>query len=139
MLTSLQTRKLTRLFVVLDTDRDNALERSDYDEIAGNLAKIRGWHRGSPEYASLDALFTRTWEELKRLADTSGDGKVGLREFLDFHDLMLGTPALHEPITTATVDLLFDAFDRNRDGHVSLDDFRMFFAAYRIRDRAVAD
>ncbi|MGH9385168.1 MAG: EF-hand domain-containing protein [Vicinamibacterales bacterium] len=139
MLTPLQTRKLTRLFVVLDADRDNALERSDYDEIVANLAKIRGWSRGSAEYAVLEALYIRIWEELKRLADTSGDGRVGLREFLDFHDLMLGTSALHEQITLATVDLLFQAFDRDQDGYVSLDDFRMFFAAYRIRDRAVAD
>lgn len=139
MLTPLQTKKLTRLFVVLDADNDHVLERSDYEAIVANLAKIQGWARGSQEYAQLEALYLRIWDELKRLADTNGDGNVGQKEFLDFHDLMLGTPVLHEQITLATVDLLFGAFDRDQDGSVSRDDFRMFFAAYRINDRAVAD
>jgi Ca2+-binding EF-hand superfamily protein len=139
MLTPLQTKKLTRLFIVLDVDRDYTLERSDYDDVVANLAKIRGWTRGSPDYAVLEDLYIRTWEELQRLADKSGDGKVGLREFLDFHDLVMSTPELQEQITSATVDLLFRAFDRDQNGYVSVDDFRMFFAAYRIRDRAVAD
>src|SRR5262245_11456527 len=139
MLTPMQNAKLTRLFVVLDADRDQKLERADFEEIVANLAESRGWLRGSHEYTVLESLYMRIWDDVKRLADSSGDGAVGLREFLTFHDHLLGSATLHQQVTMATVDVLFKAFDRDHDGHISIDDFRMFFAAYRIRDPGVAD
>src|SRR5262245_27991689 len=63
MLSPLQKAKLTRLFAVLDGDQDQKLERSDYEQIVANLAKIRGWQRGSLEYNVLEALYLRIWDE----------------------------------------------------------------------------
>ena len=139
MLTDFQKKKLGRLFAVLDADHNNQLERRDYTEVVSNLVRIHGWSRGSKEYSTAEALYLGIWDKLKALADANGDGKVSLEEFLEFHAQMLSTPEMYQQITVGTVDLLFEAFDRDRDGHLMRDDFRDFFDAYRIQDHAAAD
>jgi Ca2+-binding EF-hand superfamily protein len=138
MLTDFQKKKLSRLFAVLDSDHNNKLERSDYTTVVANLAKIHGWAPGSPQYAQTEELYLTIWDNLQMLADQNSDKQVSLEEFLQFHAQMLGTPELYEQITVGTVNLLFDAFDRDQDGTLSRDDFRDFFDAYGIRDK-VAD
>jgi Ca2+-binding EF-hand superfamily protein len=136
MLTDFQKKKLSRLFAVLDADHNNQLERSDYVAVVSNLSRIHGWTPGSPEYLKAEGLYLTIWDGLKALADQDGDGKVTVQEFLEFHALMLSTPEMYQEITVGTVDLLFEAFDRDRDGNLSRDDFRDFFDAYGIRDKA---
>ena len=138
MLTDFQRKKLSRLFDVLDTDGNKQLEREDYTRVIANLARIHGWAPGSPPYAQAEELYLTIWDNLQMLADQNSDKKVGLEEFLQFHAQMLNTPELYEQITVGTLDLLFDAFDRDQDGTLSRDDFRDFFDAYGIRGK-VAD
>jgi Ca2+-binding EF-hand superfamily protein len=59
-----------------------------------------------------------------------------MQEFFEFHAQMLSTPEMYEQITVGTVDLLFEAFDRDHDDHLVRDDIRDFFDAYGIQDRA---
>ena len=139
MLTDFQKKKLGRLFAVLDADHNNQLERSDYTDVVSNLASLHGWKEGSTEYSKVETLYLTIWGNLKALADANADGKVSLEEFLEFHAMMLSTPEMYEQITVGTVELLFEAFDRDSNGHLSRDDFRDFFASYRIRDHAAAD
>lgn len=139
MLTDLQKKKLGRLFSVLDADHNGQLERSDYAAVVSNLARIHRWESGSKEYSAVETLYLTIWGNLKALADVNNDGQVSLEEFLEFHAQMLTTPELYDQITVGTVDLLFEAFDRNQDGHISRDDFGDFFDAYGIRDQAMTD
>ena len=136
MLTDFQKKKLSRLFAVLDADHNGRLERKDYTDVVSNLARIHGWVRGSKEYSSAEALYLQIWDSMKALADANGDGKVSTQEFFEFHAQMLSTPEMFEQITVGTVDLLFEAFDRDRDGHLMREDFRDFFDAYGIQDEA---
>ena len=139
MLSDLQKKKLGRLFKVLDTDHNGVLERNDYTTVVSNLARTNGWQPGSEEYSAVETLYMTIWGNLKALADVNNDGQVSFQEFVDFHDQMLSTPEMYDQITVGTVDLLFEAFDRNRDGQFSRDDFRDFFTGYGITDQAAAD
>ena len=139
MLSDLQKQKLGRLFNVLDSDHNGRLEKSDYDTVVSNLAKIHGWQPGSPEHSELEGLYMTIWGNLKALADADNDGQVTPDEFMQFHAQMLSTPDMYDQITIGTVDLLFEAFDANRDGFLSREDFGNFFAAYNIKDQAVTD
>ena len=139
MLTDLQKKKLGRLFAVLDSDHNNQLERDDYTAVVFSLARIHGWKAGSSEYSAVETLYLTIWGNLKALADVNNDGQVSLDEFLEFHTQMLSDPDMYEQITVGTVDLLFEAFDRNHDGYLSREDFGDFFDAYGIRDQGAAD
>jgi len=136
MLTDFQKKKLSRLFEVLDADHNKQLERKDYTDVVANLARIHGWVRGSKEYSAAESLYLQIWDSLKALADANGDGKVTSEEFFEFHAQMLSTPEMYEQITIGTVELLFEAFDRDRDDHLMRDDVRDFFDAYGIQDEA---
>lgn len=134
MLSDLQKKKLRRLFAVLDADHNDQLERKDYTDVVQNLARIHGWVRGSKEYSTAEALYLGIWDRLKALADANGDGRVSPEEFFQFHSQMLSTPEMYDQITVGTVDLLFSAFDRDGDGHLTRDDIGDFFDAYGIQD-----
>jgi Ca2+-binding EF-hand superfamily protein len=139
MLTDFQKKKLGRLFTVLDSDHNNQLERNDYTAVVSNIARIHGWKAGSKEYSAIESLYLTIWGNLKALADVNNDGQVSLEEFLEFHTQMLSTPDMYEQITVGTADLLFEAFDRNHDEHLSHDDYRDFLDAYGIRDQAAVN
>lgn len=139
MLTDFQKKKLGRLFAVLDSDHNGQLERNDYTTIVANLARIHGWQPGSPEYSAVESLYMTIWGNLKALADVDNNGQVSMDEFVDFHSQMLSTPEMYDQITIGTVDILFEAFDRNGDGKLSREDFGDFFSAYNILDKAVTD
>ena len=139
MLSDLQKKKLRRLFAVLDADHNNLLERKDYTDVVANLARIHGWAPGSKEYATAEELFLGIWGKLKMLADANNDGRVTFEEFLQFHAQMVTMPEMYEELTVGTADLLFDGFDRDRDGQISRDDFYVFFDTYGINDHAAAD
>jgi Ca2+-binding EF-hand superfamily protein len=138
MLTDFQKKKLGRLFNALDSDGNGQLERNDYTKIVENLARIDGWQSGSEEYAALEALYMTIWGNLKALADIDNNGQVSLDEFLDFHAQMLSSPEMFDQLTIGTLELLFDPFDRDRDGNISPQDFAQFFSAYGI-DQSAAD
>jgi hypothetical protein len=46
---------------------------------------------------------------------------------------------MYDQITVGTVDLLFEAFDSNRDEQLSAADFRNFFDAYGISEQGASD
>lgn len=139
MLTDLRKTKMARLFHVIDADRNGVLDRSDYEIIAGNVAAARGWQPGSPERAALVASYVAVWNELKRLADADGDGKVQQREHAAFHERLLSEPGGFERVPGAMAAVLVEAFDQDRDGVLSAGDLRAFFAAYRITDKDAAE
>jgi hypothetical protein len=139
MLSDLQKKKLHRLFAVLDSDHNGQLERSDYTTIVSNLAQFHDWKSGSPEYSAVETLYMTIWGNLKALADANNDGQVSPDEFMEFHAQMLSTPEMYDQITVGTVDLLFEAFDSNRDQQLSAEDFRNFFEAYGIREQGASD
>jgi Ca2+-binding EF-hand superfamily protein len=136
MLTDFQKKKLGRLFAVLDADHNGQLEESDYSTVVSKLAQVNGWKQGSAEFASLEKLYLTIWGNMKALADQNNDGQVSLQEFLEFHSLMLSTPEMYDQITIGTLELLFDPFDRDNDGHLSPDDLRQFYRGYGIESAA---
>lgn len=139
MLSDLQKKKLGRLFAVLDSDHNGVLEKSDYTRVISNLAALHNWKSGSPEYSALEKLYLTIWENLRALADVDNDGQVTFSEFMDFYAQMLSSPEMYGEITIGIVELLFEAFDRNRDGQLSRNDFGEFFEAYGIDQGAAGE
>src|SRR3954463_8856388 len=134
MLSDLRKKKLGRLFTVLDSDHDGILQKSDYARVVSNLAKMNSWPSDAPEYTALENLYQNVWGNLQTLADVDNDGEVTFNEFLDFHAQMLATREMYQTLTAGTLDLLFNAFDRNRNGSLSRIDFGELFEAYGISD-----
>src|SRR5689334_22710456 len=118
MLTDLQRRKLTRMFRHLDADRDDVLDRGDYDRICGGLLRVLAAAPGSDEAAEITASYATEWAELQAEADRDG-GRVTLEGWLAYRALQLGGPDAFEVMIDPYVETVFTLLDRDHDGRLS--------------------
>ena len=65
MLTDLQTAKLTHIFNIIDFDRNGTIEKDDFEAIGENLAIIRDFDYGSPDFDRVMALSLGIWDNLE--------------------------------------------------------------------------
>jgi len=155
MLSELMTKKLTRHFQFQDSNDDGFVEEADWEQCAKNLAALRGWGPDSAEYKSILAQHLDIWTTNWQPADSDGDGKVSLQEYLELTDQI---KAGNQPSAEAEeknkedakskksyLDRLFELFgtifdtiDRNSDGKIDLDDYKDYFKAWGV-DEALAE
>lgn len=93
MLTDLQTRKITRAFQLADMDHDGALEKSDYEQYAAQMAHSFDVAADSSAYQILLQKIMSDWE-MSRTMLSKDDDKITLQEFLAFHDGVINSPML---------------------------------------------
>ena len=82
MLSETMQKKLTNHFHVRDLDKDGFVAREDWEQCARNLAEIRRWKTGSPDYEEVVSKHVQIWTTFWEPADLDSDGKVGLDEYL---------------------------------------------------------
>ncbi len=130
-LTAFQTRKLTVLFKVLDIDGDGALDQDDHVVLLNNLAAVRGWALGSPEYESFVNRMAFVWRELATNADPRRTGRISLEDWLIYNAELLDGRLEPNAVLMAATTIL-EVIDKNGDGRVSLPEYKLFFHVYGI-------
>lgn len=133
MVTEFQKTKLKKLFWAYDWDGDEYIELEDFEIAIENLRRASGAPEGSPAIKNLREGFLANWEELKKEADTNGDGKVSLSEWYAHNTRQLESPGGYEFIGKSLVDIIFSLFDKNNDNRFSLAEYKDFCWAYRLR------
>lgn len=132
MLSEFLKKKLTRYFHLRDLDQDGLVEQGDWEQSARNLAEIRGWEPGSPEYEDLIAKHAHLWNTFWKPADLDNDGKVSLDEYLDLTRAQRkqGSFALH--VISDLFGAIFDIIDLDGDGQIASQDYRLYFKAWGL-------
>ena len=131
MLTELQFRKWTRLFQVYDANGNGTIERADLEQNFNNVAAAGNITPGTPLYGIMHARFVENWEKMQKAADLNNDGKIELQEWLEYVDRQLANPGDYQEMV-ATVGRMFDLFDLNGDGIVSLEEYKAFYRCWRL-------
>ena len=130
MLSPLQERKISRMFDVLDVDRDGFLSPADTDRVVLRLAKQRNWTQGGPEHRALRQAYEPAVHALDPFRDSAG--RVDLANYLRYHSGMLEVPHAYQQAIRGVADLVFDALDADDDGRVTETEMGQFFRAYSI-------
>ena len=130
MLTGLLKRKFTRYFNVLDYDQNGVIEQEDFEAVALKLAQVRNWAPGSPGHQTCRAAMLSIWQHLQPFADTAG--RISLEEWLQTEEDAIATDENYAQYVTPVAAGLFDLVDEDGDGVINVQEYRNFFAGYRI-------
>lgn len=130
MLSPLQDRKISRMFDVLDVDRDGFLSPADTDRVVGHLVAQRGWTEGGPEHRALREAYGPGVQALAPFRDPAG--RVTHEAYLRYHQTMLNSPGAYQATIRRLAELVFEVLDSDGDGRVSEQELRNFYAAYSI-------
>jgi len=151
MPSELMTRKLTKHFQFQDLNGDGLVEKADWEQCAKNLAAIREWDSDSAEYKSILAQHLDIWKNNWQPADSDGDGKVSLAEYLELADqLKSGFRSSSDEKETEPgktyLDRLFELFgaifdtiDHDGDGRIDLDNYKGYFNAWGVDESLAGD
>lgn len=139
MLTPLQTNKLERFFYILDFDRNGIIEKGDFEAIAENLCILWGLKEGENEYEKVLARFRSDWDKFNFYVNDN-TGKASWEDWKRFGEKVIlgGDKELFSTYVESFTGELFDNFDTDRDGYISLEEFIDLFVAYRIEVRYAA-
>jgi Ca2+-binding EF-hand superfamily protein len=124
------TRKLKKGFERLDTSGDGVLDRADFVGAGERCARAFDLDPASPVAARMIEAWETTWNDMIKPMDTDGDGRVTFEEFnAALGDRMNAEPRGYERFIEPTLDLILDISDRDHDGWLTLEDFRLTYRA----------
>jgi Ca2+-binding EF-hand superfamily protein len=132
MLTALQNRKLLKLFCMYDGDRDGFLVKKDFENVASRLCTVKNLGSRSPKSMMLQERMVTAWKDLVKKADSSGDKKISLDEWLEYHDGVLSDRDTYTQEVQSVMKLIFDVFDTDGDGTICEQEWAELFQVYNI-------
>lgn len=138
MLSRIMTQKLTRHFHFQDSNKDGFVERADWERCAQRLADLRSLSLDAPEYDALRKMHVEIWMKYWLPADSDGDGKVSLQEYLDLTDQLKTAKKLSMEMLLDLFGTIFDTIDLDGDKKITLDDYKSYFRAWGV-DESLAD
>jgi len=137
MLTPLQKKKLVHYFNVLDFDKSGTLEKADFLNIGENLSILWGFKEGTPEYETSIDRCRGTWAGFRNFIGKSDESHATIEEWIQFADQVVvnGDEELYEKHVNKVMREIFNLFDLDGDGYISLNEYIDLFMAYRIEIR----
>src|SRR6187401_3455324 len=94
MISPVQGKKISRMFEVLDVDRDGYLTLADRERVIHALLRERGWPQGGPEHQKLRQAYGPMSEAMDAFRDSAG--RVDRGTYLSYHDAMLNAPGAYD-------------------------------------------
>ncbi|MEQ6122426.1 EF-hand domain-containing protein [Reichenbachiella sp. MALMAid0571] len=134
MLTPLQKRKQIHFFQILDFDRNGLIQRKDFEDIAENLSVIRSLDRNSKDHKFIRNLSLSIWNNMKKHVNAT-DGNLDM--WLTFMDSFVinSNNEWYDQYVKGMTQTVFDVFDTDRNGYISLDEYLDLFIGLRIEVR----
>ncbi len=137
MLSEFQHQKMIHFFSMLDYTKNGKLTIEDFLAIAENLCVLWRYREGSEEYDNVMAKCKKTWHDLTKIMSHPLVDEITHQDWLKFVDQFIvnGEEGHYEMYVENFVNEIFDYFDLNGDGLISIEEFVDMFMAYHIEIR----
>lgn len=132
MLSNLQRRKVTLLFLILDRDENGYIERWDFQRVAHDLAAIRDHTRYSDEYREFQTIFMAIFESIQQMMDSNNNQQVELPEWVAYFERVLDDTNQYAERVAPLASGIFTLLDHDGDGAIQVEEFRHFTQVYRL-------
>ena len=135
MISEFQRKKLVYFFGLYDLNKNGYLQLEDFTDIAEKLCEKLEYKEGSKHHEFLVrktvALFYRLLTDIPH-AEESKIYIDGWLKFFDKEIISKGREENLEEYIELIIGYLFDLFDENHDGYISLDEYKQVFEIYGI-------
>ncbi|WP_149030787.1 MULTISPECIES: EF-hand domain-containing protein [Moorena] len=139
MLSELQKQRLPRLFAMYDADNNGFIESADFDQFLKSYSQFRSWAPGSPQYDSIQSKLTSRWNTMQKFADTNGDNKISLDEWLVYMDNILNDPEAYEAQLHGIAALAFSVFDVDGNEQLDLEEYKQYFRVHNLDENSAKE
>ena len=127
-------KKVTHYFkTVLDQDRNGILDENDFIEIGESMCILWAFKPMTDDYNRVMDQCKENWVMFKKHFE-SESGNADVDHFLKFFDKILspGNEKMYRDFITDAVGDVFDSFDLNKDGVISINEYVDMFMCYHI-------
>lgn len=139
MLTELQTRKLTRGFILFDLDQNGVMDRQDCELVVRATTHAMGYAPGSAEYTTYYNEYMTGWDALLVVGDSDGDQKLTLAEFCIAYDKLMAQPEQFDAVILGFVKTAITLWDSNQDGKVSEEEYKNYLLSVQVTEKEASD
>jgi len=135
MPSKLQLAKLHHFFNILDYNRNGILQEGDFTEVGINMCEVLGIEKDSEKYADIIDRSKRLFKQMLHDMGLSNQSEIPLDKWIEFFTTYVyntkDTSHLKNYILLITL-YVFDVFDQNNDGTLSVDEYIDMFTIYHI-------
>lgn len=139
MLSDLLTRKYTRLFSILDIDRDGFINQADYERVSRLCAVLSGFGPDTNESKLLVEWFTSAWGRLQSTLAMGQRDRLSLEEYLRIHQSFHVEQERFQIGFRPGIEFLFTLADKNGDGRLDEQDLVRIGQAFSIDALSVSE
>ena len=136
MSTSFVQKKLALAFSAYDVTKDNAVDRSDFVEIAARLSSANGHAAGSDAHRKIEEQMLLFWSAFEAVANKP---QLTLDDWIHCEETLTADRAQYRQMLEGTIGQLFSLLDVNHDGKLSLDEYRAFLQVHSRDDSNAAE
>lgn len=123
-LSGVQRQKINHLFDIIDVNYSGTVDESDFRNLLLSLTNARHLLTKPHQHSNLEHALMSIWEQLRRMGDTSFDGRIDREEWLRFFSHALSDEVFYAGLLRPLEKALIDLIDTNGDGRISHTDYR---------------
>ena len=134
MLTSLQSQKLRHFFNILDQGKNGVLQKNDFDRVGVDLCMSLGISEGSEDYNNVILRSRRLYFQVLKDLEKSPNADISMEEWIQLFDQIIDQQDMEKLkyYIKLTTIYIFDLFDMDKNGIISLDEYVDMFTIYHI-------